>query len=202
MFFEVDKVGSVGEINKITSIYGREDFLQYVKANLKSNNTIAINIKKASKMLLSIGVDFPEENTFIGFDSSIAYTTENVNYPNAKKSNEKEKDDMAAKKNSFNDFQQRDYDFAALEEKLLAKEEDAIKRADEAYREQALALMEKYGYEEAYVEGFSNDGFNFIQPIGKSDPRGFDGWKMIKEHFEKIATAIPPALDGGLRLPK
>ena len=78
MFFEVDKVGSVGEINKITSIYGREDFLQYVKANLKSNNTIAINIKKASKMLLSIGVDFPEENTFIGFDSSIAYTTERL----------------------------------------------------------------------------------------------------------------------------
>ena len=29
-------------------------------------------------MLHSIGVDFPEENTFISFDNSIAYTTANV----------------------------------------------------------------------------------------------------------------------------
>ncbi len=31
-------------------------------------------------MLRSIGVDFPEENTFISFDNSITYTTANVNY--------------------------------------------------------------------------------------------------------------------------
>ena len=134
---EIDKIGDVGKINSISSVYGKINFSTYIQTNIQKNNVLAINIEKADRLLLSIGVDFPEANTFISFDNSIAYTTENVNYSNAKKSNEKEKDDMAAKKNSFNDFQQRDYDFAALEEKLLAKGEDAIKRADEAYREQA-----------------------------------------------------------------
>ena len=39
-----------------------------------------IHMEKANKMLHSIGVDFPEENTFISFDNGIAYTTANVNY--------------------------------------------------------------------------------------------------------------------------
>ncbi len=33
-------------------------------------------------MLLSIGVDFPEANTSISSDDSIAYTAANVKYPN------------------------------------------------------------------------------------------------------------------------
>lgn len=48
------------------------------------NHVIAINIKKANKMLHSIEKWYLEENTFISFDDSIAYTLENVNYPNAK----------------------------------------------------------------------------------------------------------------------
>ncbi|MBD5402956.1 hypothetical protein HDR58_09210 [bacterium] len=65
----------------VASLYGRENFPQYIKANIESNNIIATNIEKANKMLHSIGVDFPKENTFISFDNSIAYTTANVNYP-------------------------------------------------------------------------------------------------------------------------
>ena len=33
---------------------------------------ISINKEKANKMLHSIGVDFPEENTFISFNNIIA----------------------------------------------------------------------------------------------------------------------------------
>lgn len=36
------------------------------------------NKEKTDKMLHSIGVDFPEENTFISFDNSIAYAMANV----------------------------------------------------------------------------------------------------------------------------
>ena len=32
-------------------------------------------------MLLSIGVDFPEANTFVSFDDRIAYAAAPVNYP-------------------------------------------------------------------------------------------------------------------------
>lgn len=78
---EINKSRAFGEVNEITSAYGREDFSQYIKDNLKAGNIIAINIEKADKMLLSIGVDFPEENTFISFDNTIAYSTESVKYP-------------------------------------------------------------------------------------------------------------------------
>lgn len=77
---EINKSRAFGEVNKISSAYGREDFPQYIKDNLNANNIIAINIEKANKMLHSIGVDFPEENTFISFDNSIAYSTANVKY--------------------------------------------------------------------------------------------------------------------------
>lgn len=78
---EINQLRAFGEVNKVSSAYGREDFPQYIKDNLDANNIIAINIEKANEMLHSIGVDFPEENTFISFDNTIAYTTENVKYP-------------------------------------------------------------------------------------------------------------------------
>ena len=78
---ETDENIAFKKVNMVASLYGRENFPQYIKANIESNNIIATNIEKANKMLHSIGVDFPKENTFISFDNSIAYTTANVNYP-------------------------------------------------------------------------------------------------------------------------
>ena len=165
-------------VNQITTYYGHEHFDYFIKDNIERGNLLAINNEKADKLFQSIGVSFPKEEKFISFNNSIAYTTENVNYPNTRKSNEKEQDDMAVKKNSFNDFQQNNYDLSST------------KRTDEDYREPAQALMKKYDYEETYVEGFSDDGFKFIKPIGEGEARGFDGWHMIQEHFEEIDQLV------------
>ncbi|MCM1523787.1 MAG: hypothetical protein NC120_04945 [Ruminococcus sp.] len=81
---EYNKVGDVGKINSVSSAYGKDNFPTYIKDNIKKNNLIAVNIEKANKMLLSIGVDFPKANTFISFDNSIAYSMTNVNYPKEK----------------------------------------------------------------------------------------------------------------------
>lgn len=75
---EYNKIGDIGKINSVSSAYGKDNFPTYIKENIQKNNLIAINIEKANKMLLSIGVDFPEANTFISFDNSIAYSVENV----------------------------------------------------------------------------------------------------------------------------
>lgn len=192
---EYNQVGSVGNVNGVTSAYGRDDFAQYIKDNLEANNVIAINMEKADKMLLSIGVDFPEAITFISFNNSIAYTTANVKYPEeiTKEHESMGNPNRTSKKNRFNDFQQRDYDFEALEKELLAVDSgQTAKEINESFREPALALMEKYGFEEAYVPGFSDDGFNFIQPIGgsKEDQRGFDGWEAIKDYFEEVDKLV------------
>ena len=75
--------GSVDDVNRITSAYGREGFSDYMKQQINQHkNVLAYNKEKANDLLLSIGVDFPEANTIISFDDSIAYTTANVKYPN------------------------------------------------------------------------------------------------------------------------
>lgn len=131
------------EVNSISSIYGKDHFIQYLKNNIKLKNVIAIDIKKADQMLHSIGVDFPEENTFISFDNSIAYTTENVNYPNEK--NAKEQDEMAVKKNSFNNFQQNVYDFEALENEIPDNAPDqTVRQADKALEKYAVQIADRY----------------------------------------------------------
>ncbi|MEZ3454460.1 MAG: diguanylate cyclase [Oscillospiraceae bacterium] len=90
---EYNKVGDIGIINSISSAYGKDNFPTYIKENIQKNNLIAVNIEKANEMLLSIGVDFPEANTFISFNNSIAYSTANVKYisENSQNISEKEK---------------------------------------------------------------------------------------------------------------
>lgn len=51
---------------------------------IERGHLLAINNEKADKLFQSIGVSFPEEEKFINFNHSIAYTPENVNYPNEK----------------------------------------------------------------------------------------------------------------------
>ena len=78
---EINKSIAFDKENIVTSAYGKDDFPIYIRDNINENNLVAVNIEKANEMLHSIGVDFPEENTFISFDNSIAYTTANVKYP-------------------------------------------------------------------------------------------------------------------------
>lgn len=66
------------EVNKISSVYGKDNLTNYLKSQLSSDNLIAINKEKAEKMLHSTGLQLPEENTFLSFNSSIAYSMQNV----------------------------------------------------------------------------------------------------------------------------
>ncbi len=76
-------------VNKITSAYGRRSFKTYIEKQLHLNHLIACNKKKANEMLQSLGLQSPPEETFISYDDSISYTTNNVNYPINKNSAEK-----------------------------------------------------------------------------------------------------------------
>lgn len=65
-------------VNSVDSIYGKNNIRNYIDKALQNNTVIAINKAKAEKMLHSIGCQSSKENTFISFDNSIAYTTQNV----------------------------------------------------------------------------------------------------------------------------
>lgn len=66
------------EVNRITSAYGKRNISNYINAQLEQNNLIACNTEKANEMFQSLGLQLPPEETFISFDNSIAYSTENV----------------------------------------------------------------------------------------------------------------------------
>lgn len=65
-------------VNRISSIYGRNNFINYLNAQLQNGNLISANKKEANEMLRSVGLQLPLENTFINFNNSISYTTQNV----------------------------------------------------------------------------------------------------------------------------
>ena len=66
------------EVNRISSVYGRNNMTNYLNVQMKQGNLIAVNKEKADRMLHSAGLQSPLENTFISFDNSIAYSTANV----------------------------------------------------------------------------------------------------------------------------
>ena len=72
-------------INRISSVYGKNNITNYLRNQINQGNLIAANKKEANKMLHSAGLQLPLENTFISFDNSIAYTVKNVKYPEKEK---------------------------------------------------------------------------------------------------------------------
>ncbi len=68
-------------VNRITSVYGRNNMVNYLENQLLLENLIAVNIEKADKMLQSLGLQLPQEETFICFNDSIPYTMAEVKYP-------------------------------------------------------------------------------------------------------------------------
>lgn len=78
---ELNKAEGFREVNNITSTYGRNGFIKFLKQKAECEEIIAINKDKANEMLHSIGKQYPKENTFISFNDSIAYSMQNVKYP-------------------------------------------------------------------------------------------------------------------------
>ncbi len=81
---DINSANSWHNVNRITSSYGKDEFARYLQSQLKKNNLIAANKEKAEKMIRSLGLQSPQEDTFISYDDSITYTLENVNYPSEK----------------------------------------------------------------------------------------------------------------------
>ncbi len=74
----LSETGRRNEVNRISSIYGRNNFVNYLNAQLQNGNLIAANKKEAKIMLQSAGLQLPLEETYLNFNDSIAYTTQNV----------------------------------------------------------------------------------------------------------------------------
>jgi hypothetical protein len=78
---ELSKNDGFNEVNRITSIYGKDKFKNYIEKQLSEDKLIAANKEKTDEMLHSLGLQLPQENTFISYDDSITYSAQDVKYP-------------------------------------------------------------------------------------------------------------------------
>ena len=85
----LNKKGNSAEINDVSSVYGRENFSEYMERQV--TNILAVNKEKAEQLFQSIGKKYPEPESVISFDNSIAYTMANVKYPDEKSINKEVK---------------------------------------------------------------------------------------------------------------
>ena len=75
---ELNKKENFCEVNRVSSVYGRDNFEDYIARQMTEGKLLAINTEKVNELLHSIEKYYLKENTTINFDNSIAYTTENV----------------------------------------------------------------------------------------------------------------------------
>ena len=65
-------------VNKVTTITGKERVKNYLETMITSHKLLAINEEKAVRLYEDTGVQFPQSLTAIRFDNSIAYSMKNV----------------------------------------------------------------------------------------------------------------------------
>ena len=70
--------GQKGTVNRIDSIYGKKNMLNYLQRAISSDSILAMNTKKAEELSSYIGCQSPKSATILCFDDSITYTDENV----------------------------------------------------------------------------------------------------------------------------
>lgn len=76
---ELNSVSQRHEINRITSMYGKENISRYLETQIKKDNLIGCQKNIANQMLQSVGLYLPSEETFIDYTDIISDIDENVN---------------------------------------------------------------------------------------------------------------------------
>lgn len=79
---QFDKEYKHNLINNISSIYGKQNFKDYLTRQIEGNNLVACNTKKANEMAQSLGLQLPPEETFISFNDTITYSFDSVKKQN------------------------------------------------------------------------------------------------------------------------
>ena len=83
-------------------------------------------------------------------------------------------------------------------EKYLSEKSKAT---DQSFKEPALELIGKYGYELVAEQDNEHD-FTLIRSVGEQEPFGFDGWQAVHDYFKDVDELVErhslPVLRGRL----
>lgn len=79
-FISINQESAIARVNKISSIYGRNNLINYLEECYVKGKIIAVNKEKVNDVRLSIGGHFSKATAPINFDNTIAYTLKSVKY--------------------------------------------------------------------------------------------------------------------------
>ena len=70
------------EINRVSSMYGKKNISNYLSTQISKGNLVGCNKKIANQMFQSLGLQLPQEESFIDYTDIISKLDENVNIKN------------------------------------------------------------------------------------------------------------------------
>lgn len=79
---DIDTAGYNQNVNRVTSMYGKDNITNYLKTQIDKGNMIGCDKKRANQMLSTRGLQLPPATTFIDYTSIIPNIGENVNQNN------------------------------------------------------------------------------------------------------------------------
>lgn len=76
---DVDTAGYKQSVNRVTSMYGKDNITNYLRTQLDNGNLIGCDKKRANQMLSTKGLQLPPATTFIDYTDIISDSYKNVN---------------------------------------------------------------------------------------------------------------------------
>lgn len=98
---DINKPGFNQSVNKITSMYGKDNIVNYLSNQIQSGNLIAQNTEKSQQLLSITGLQSSRTTNVIDYTDSIYYSADFVKMPNDKmlESNHSKLKDLLIKNN-------------------------------------------------------------------------------------------------------
>lgn len=76
---DIDTAGYKQSVNRVTSMYGKDNITNYLRTQLDNGNLIGCDKKRANQMLSTKGLQLPPATTFIDYTDIISDSDKNVN---------------------------------------------------------------------------------------------------------------------------
>lgn len=185
------------EVNRISSVYGKDNLTNYLKTQISQGNLVAANIKKADRMFQTIGLQLPREETFISFDNSIAYSTANVKSPSeifSEVSHQKTNEKLLPVLNAVH--QKHEDKIESLAEKIAVREDKIAKNT--AKIDKLTAKIDRLKDTNKMLDGLSNGVLSApVKAIAERNQRRIERLERVRipkreakiqQHLDRIST--------------
>lgn len=176
----LDKKSGRTMINNVSSVYGRDKFEEYIQRQMKADNILAIDNKKAELLLQPIGKWYPKRGEVISYDETIAYSMESVKYPENIQSKKDEKEtEMVVNEGIISDTDQT---FVLTGAKVSTEMQKIIKRLNTG---EDVTIDEINATKEIqYCRSISDNGRETYLLNGRTDKQN-----QVMEYMENLGSA-------------